>query len=178
MSVISPLAVSFPHLPDIAGVTLRIARAGYKDWGRCDLTFVELNEGTTVAGATTRNVCSSPEVDLCRENLKGGKARALVVNAGNSNAVYSNEIKKNNTVVRVVRILATFLIVLLGWIFFRAESLPKAWYLFCKLITLNSGAVGNNSSGGCGVQIRDNDIDSKGYFKTNANSDAYLIKAP
>ena len=70
----------------ISGVISRIARAGYKDWGRCDMTYVELDEGTTVAGVTTRNVCSSPEVDLCRENLKGGRARALVVNAGNSNA--------------------------------------------------------------------------------------------
>ncbi len=73
-------------MPDIAGATPRIARAGYKDWGRCDLTFVELSAGTTVAGVTTRNVCCSSEVELCRENLKGGKARALVVNAGNSNA--------------------------------------------------------------------------------------------
>lgn len=73
-------------MTDIAGATPRIARAGYKDWGRCDLTFVELSAGTTVAGVTTRNVCCSSEVELCRENLKGGKARALVVNAGNSNA--------------------------------------------------------------------------------------------
>ena len=70
----------------ISGVTTRIAFAGYKDWDRYDLTYVELSEGTAVAGVTTRNVCSSPEVDLCRENLKSGKARALVVNAGNSNA--------------------------------------------------------------------------------------------
>jgi glutamate N-acetyltransferase / amino-acid N-acetyltransferase len=82
----SPLASPFPGMPDIAGATPRIARAGYKDWGRCDLTYVELAEGTAVAGVTTRNVCSSPEVDLCRDNMKGGKARALVVNAGNSNA--------------------------------------------------------------------------------------------
>jgi len=73
-------------MPDIAGATPRIARAGYKEWGRCDLTFVELSAGTTVAGVTTRNICCSSEVELCRENLKGGKARALVVNAGNSNA--------------------------------------------------------------------------------------------
>ncbi len=86
MSAISPLAVPFPQVPDIAGATPRIARAGYKDWGRCDLTFVELDEGTTVAGVTTRNICCSTEVELCRDNLKGGKARALVVNAGNSNA--------------------------------------------------------------------------------------------
>ncbi len=73
-------------MPDIAGAAARVARAGYKDWDRCDLTFFELAEGTAVAGVTTRNICSSPEVDLCRENLKDGMARALVVNAGNSNA--------------------------------------------------------------------------------------------
>lgn len=76
----------FPDAPAIPGATPRIARAHYKEWDRCDLTFVELAEGTTVAGVTTRNVCCSSEVDLCRENIKGGKARALVVNAGNSNA--------------------------------------------------------------------------------------------
>jgi glutamate N-acetyltransferase/amino-acid N-acetyltransferase len=86
VSETSPLAKPFPTMPEIAGVTLRIARAGYKDWGRCDLTYVELDEGTAVAGVTTRNVCCSSEVDLCRENLTGGKARALVVNAGNANA--------------------------------------------------------------------------------------------
>ena len=73
-------------MPDIAGATPRVARAGYKDWGRCDLTYVELDEDTAVAGVTTRNICCSTEVELCRENLKAGRARALVVNAGNSNA--------------------------------------------------------------------------------------------
>ena len=83
---VSPLASPFPALPAIAGVTLRLARAGYKDWGRCDLTYVELAEGTAVAGVFTRNVCCSSEVDLGREGVALGKARALVVNAGNSNA--------------------------------------------------------------------------------------------
>ena len=83
---VSPLASPFPALPPIAGVTPRIARAGYKDWGRCDLTYVELTEGTTVAGVFTRNVCCSSEVELGRQNAALGKARALVVNAGNSNA--------------------------------------------------------------------------------------------
>ncbi|MEO7384416.1 MAG: bifunctional ornithine acetyltransferase/N-acetylglutamate synthase, partial [Novosphingobium sp.] len=83
---ISPLAFPFPALPAVAGVTLRVARAGYKDWGRCDLTYVELAEGTAVAGVFTRNVCCSSEVELGREAVKAGAARALVVNAGNSNA--------------------------------------------------------------------------------------------
>ena len=83
---VSPLARPFPAIPPIAGVTLRIARAGYKDWGRCDLTYVELAEGTAVAGVFTRNLCCSSEVELGRENARLGHARALIVNAGNSNA--------------------------------------------------------------------------------------------
>ena len=87
MTTRSPLApAAFPELPDIAGVTRRVARAHYKNWDRCDLTYVELAPGTTVAGVFTRNVCCSSEVELGREQVKGGKGRALIVNAGNSNA--------------------------------------------------------------------------------------------
>jgi glutamate N-acetyltransferase/amino-acid N-acetyltransferase len=82
----SPLALPFPAIPDIAGATPRIARAHYKDWNRCDLTYVELAEGTAVAGVFTRNVCCSSEVELGREQVRLGRARALVVNAGNANA--------------------------------------------------------------------------------------------
>ncbi|GGD94580.1 arginine biosynthesis bifunctional protein ArgJ [Tsuneonella deserti] len=82
----SPLAVAFPETPAIGGATPTVARAGYKDWGRCDLTLVELAPGTAVAGVFTRNVCCSSEVELGREQVRLGKARALVVNAGNSNA--------------------------------------------------------------------------------------------
>lgn len=83
----SPLApAAFPVLPPIDGVTLRVARAGYKAWERCDLTFAELAPGTVVAGVTTQSRCPSPEVEWCREALPLGQARALVVNAGNANA--------------------------------------------------------------------------------------------
>lgn len=82
----SPLALPFPDMPPVAGVTPRVARAQYKLWDRCDLTYVELAEGTAVAGVFTRNVCCSSEVELGREQVKLGRARALVVNAGNSNA--------------------------------------------------------------------------------------------
>ncbi len=86
MSDVSPLAKPFPAIPPVAGVTLRIARAHYKQWDRCDLTFVEVTDGSSVAGVTTRNICCSSEVELCRNHLKGGRARALIVNAGNANA--------------------------------------------------------------------------------------------
>ncbi len=83
----SPLApAAFPALPEIAGVTRRVARARYKQWDRCDLTFIELAPGTAVAGVFTRNICCSSEVELGREQVKDGAARALIVNAGNSNA--------------------------------------------------------------------------------------------
>jgi len=82
----SPLALPFPTLPAIAGVTAHVARAGYKAWDRCDLTLVTLAPGTAVAGVFTRNICCSAEVELGRAHITQGQARALVVNAGNANA--------------------------------------------------------------------------------------------
>ncbi len=82
----SPLAIPFPDLPAIDGVTVRVAKAGYKQWDRHDLTYIDLAEGTHVAGVFTRNLCSSSEVEIGRDTIGQGFARALVVNAGNSNA--------------------------------------------------------------------------------------------
>ncbi len=82
----SPLARPFPEMTDIAGVTLRVSRARYKDWDRADLTFIEVDEGTAVAGVFTQSACASSEVELGREQVASGSARALIVNAGNSNA--------------------------------------------------------------------------------------------
>lgn len=67
-------------------MALRSVRAGYKDWDRADLTLVELDEGTSVAGVFTRSACASSEVEIGRASVAQGLARALVVNAGNSNA--------------------------------------------------------------------------------------------
>jgi len=82
----SPLALPFPDMPAIAGVKARVAKARYKEWDRCDLTFIEVEEGTSVAGVFTQSACASSEVELGREQIKFGTARALIVNAGNSNA--------------------------------------------------------------------------------------------
>ena len=87
MSDRSPLApAAFPDLPAIPGVRIAVARAGYKAWDRADLTYAAFDPGTTVAGVTTKSRCPSPEVEWCRAALPLGTARALVVNAGNSNA--------------------------------------------------------------------------------------------
>lgn len=82
----SPLARPFPPCPPLEGVTIRTARAGYKAWDRDDLTLIELAAGTAAAGVFTNSACASSEVELGRGQAKLGRARALVVNAGNSNA--------------------------------------------------------------------------------------------
>ena len=82
----SPLATPFPDLPALPGVELRVAEAGYRDWERADITLVTVPEGTSVAGVFTKSMCPSPEVEAGRQQVGQGRARALVVNAGNANA--------------------------------------------------------------------------------------------
>ena len=85
-TAVSPLAVPLPALSPIDGVRLGAAQAGIRYQGRTDLVMVELAEGTRVAGVFTRNKCPGAPVDWCRSNLEGnGRARALIVNAGNAN---------------------------------------------------------------------------------------------
>jgi hypothetical protein len=82
---VSPLAVPLVELPPVAGVRLGAAAAGLRYQGRDDLVMIELAPATTVAGVFTSNKCPGAPVDWCRAALKGGKARAVVVNAGNAN---------------------------------------------------------------------------------------------
>ncbi len=82
---ISPLAVPLPELPPLAGVRLGSAEAGIRYKGRTDLVMAELDEGTSAAGVFTRSKCPGAPVDWCRAALVNGRARALVVNAGNAN---------------------------------------------------------------------------------------------
>jgi glutamate N-acetyltransferase / amino-acid N-acetyltransferase len=82
---ISPLAVQLPELPPVAGVRLGAVEAGIRYHDRTDLVMIELAPGTTVAGVFTTNRCPGAPVDWCRASLRGGKARAAVVNAGNAN---------------------------------------------------------------------------------------------
>jgi glutamate N-acetyltransferase / amino-acid N-acetyltransferase len=82
---VSPLAVTLPVLPPIAGVRLGSAAAGIRYQGRPDLVMAELAAGTTVAGVFTSSKCPGAPVDWCRAALPGGRARGVVVNAGNAN---------------------------------------------------------------------------------------------
>ncbi len=84
---ISPFAPkTYAKLPPIAGCRLATGMAGVKYQGRTDVMVMVFDDAVTVAGALTTSKCPSAAVDLCRANLVGGKARALVVNSGNANA--------------------------------------------------------------------------------------------
>ena len=85
--IISPLApASFPHLPQIKGVRLSAAATGIRYKNRPDVLLALMDEGTSVAGCLTLSKSRSAPVDWCADNLKAGKGRVLVCNAGNANA--------------------------------------------------------------------------------------------
>jgi glutamate N-acetyltransferase/amino-acid N-acetyltransferase len=73
-------------MPTIAGVRLATAEAGIRYKNRTDVLLAIMDKGTAVAGVFTKSKCPSAPVEWCRAKLKGGKARALVVNSGNANA--------------------------------------------------------------------------------------------
>jgi glutamate N-acetyltransferase/amino-acid N-acetyltransferase len=81
----SPLAVPLPQLPPLPGVLLGAAEVGIRYQGRTDVVMMEVPEGSTAAGVFTSNKCPGAPVDWCRAALSGGKARLVVVNAGNAN---------------------------------------------------------------------------------------------
>ncbi|MGX9966204.1 bifunctional glutamate N-acetyltransferase/amino-acid acetyltransferase ArgJ [Roseomonas sp. F4] len=82
---VSPLALPLPAMPPVAGLRLGSGRAEIRYKAREDVTMMVFPAGTTVAGVFTKNKCPGAPIDWCRAALKGGKARALVVTAGNSN---------------------------------------------------------------------------------------------
>ena len=84
---LSPLAPkTYPALPPVAGVRFATVAAGVRYEGRTDVMMALFDRPAAVAGVFTRSKCPSAPVDWCREHLKGGQARALIVNSGNANA--------------------------------------------------------------------------------------------
>ena len=83
----SPLAPArFPLMPPIDGVRFAVRNSGLRYKGRPDVLFLAMEPGTAVAGVFTTSKTASAPVLWCREGVKGGAGRGLVVNAGNANA--------------------------------------------------------------------------------------------
>ncbi|MCR9268772.1 MAG: bifunctional glutamate N-acetyltransferase/amino-acid acetyltransferase ArgJ [Hyphomonadaceae bacterium] len=88
----SPFAPdSFPELPQVKGVRAATGSRGFyaaRELDRDDVFLFAFEPGTHCAGVFTRSSTASADVQWCREALANGrgKAAALVVNSGNSNA--------------------------------------------------------------------------------------------
>jgi glutamate N-acetyltransferase/amino-acid N-acetyltransferase len=82
----SPLApAAFPALPVVAGARFSSLAAGLRYRDRDDLCLIEVAPGSTVAGVFTRSTTAGHPVLWCRAILAAGRARAVIVNAGNAN---------------------------------------------------------------------------------------------
>lgn len=88
----SPFAPArFPDLPEVKGVRAATASLGFyagRGDPRDDVFLFAFDPGTACAGVFTRSSTASADVRWCRDALAAGKGRAaaLVVNSGNSNA--------------------------------------------------------------------------------------------
>lgn len=78
---------------EVPGFVAAAAESGMRYSGRPDVALIGcLNpDGCAAAGVFTRNrFCAAP-VELCRERLRAGKAKAVLVNAGIANACTGDE---------------------------------------------------------------------------------------
>ncbi len=82
----SPFATDLPQFTTLAGVQCATACTGMR-YDRDDVMLMVLPEGTSVAGVLTTNQLPGAPIPWCREALKSGTARALVVNAGVANVM-------------------------------------------------------------------------------------------
>ncbi len=71
----------------VAGVKLASVEAGIRYQGRSDLVLMELCEGATTAAVFTQSKCCAAPVTIAKAHLSQTEARALLINAGNANAV-------------------------------------------------------------------------------------------
>lgn len=102
----SPLAPeAFPELPAVKGMVSTTFSMGMYKTERDDLLVVSFPDGASCGGVFTRSLTRSCDVDWCRTALEesGGRANALVVNAGNSNAfTFQKGIDKNEATLNAV----------------------------------------------------------------------------
>jgi len=83
------------ELHAVAGVKLASVEAGIRYRGRPDLVIIELAEGSTTAAVFTQNKCCAAPVTVAKDHLQKVSVRALLINAGNANAV-TGELGMNN----------------------------------------------------------------------------------
>ncbi len=82
----SPLAPEGPcEAPAVPGVRAAAIALGLRYQGRPDVALLEVPEGSAAAGLFTRSSTPGHPILWCRRILARGRARAVIVNAGNAN---------------------------------------------------------------------------------------------
>ena|SRR3989338_3563999 len=69
----------------IAGIKFATTNCGIKYKNRDDLILAVFDDSTNVAGLFTKSKIVSQTILWCKKAIKNGRARALIVNAGNAN---------------------------------------------------------------------------------------------
>ena len=104
----SPLAPArFPKMPTIPGVRFAADSCAVKYRGRKDVMLAAFDRGTQVAGVFTQSKTAAAPGYWCKRQVEKGRARALIVNAGNANAFTGNAGEKSvqRTVDKVASVL-------------------------------------------------------------------------
>lgn len=70
----------------IKGIKIATANCGIKYKNRDDLLFIAFDSEANIAGVFTQSSMPAAPVTWCKKNIVAGKAKALIVNAGNANA--------------------------------------------------------------------------------------------
>ena len=86
---VSPLAPKKSAKPKaLSGMRMSALASGARYQGRDDVLLIELDGAARIAGVFTSSKMPSAAVDLSRDHLTAtrGRARAILVNAGNANA--------------------------------------------------------------------------------------------
>ena len=73
-------------LPTVPGFRFSAVSAGIRKDGRVDVALAEAPLGTTSAGVFTRNLVRAAPVLIAEQRIRGGNARAVLVNSGCANA--------------------------------------------------------------------------------------------
>ena len=70
----------------VEGIKISSISSGMYKKTRLDLSIIEINSNSSVAGVFTKNKAKSPAVIISQKNLKKSNPQFLIINAGNANA--------------------------------------------------------------------------------------------
>ena len=88
-SPFAPLGMQPPLA--VRGVRFAAHAANLRYQGRDDVALIELADGTSAAGIFTQSTTAGHPIKWCRNQLKHGSARAVLINAGNANVFRGSE---------------------------------------------------------------------------------------